>query len=796
MYCLLCAVCAFSFVACVDQSFDLNNVSKEVTVGSGTTVVPLGYIENKTISDLLGGQDIEGLEKDADGNLSFNYSSSKETISIDDISTEFKIPAIASSFTVDYPQFDLDMASIEIEESSSLSVAGLEDFVDLSFGNKGYYIPEGIALPRVSGAYSKVFDGSDLNIAFDVPEQIGSIRKIYFADIEAGHNGAPVRLSINLNDLADVNGGGKFNYSLNFSGGKFKVLDADNTVVCNGNSCSGVVELDPGVKSTELVLYVESLENTSSLGADHRFDVPFAVSFDMGFELNIKSGYFSLNNLPDVEFSMDLGFKDAEVTINGDTTILDYTVTEGDVISVKGLPKEVKMINRIALKQDEKAVVSVYARGFSWLDEDITENFEVAVKLPEFLNLRSIPGEGYELNEATGEFRASIAALDRGVEVAVESLDFGVDGIVPDENGVVELAFTPEIVARIVDDATFNVSSLMHDGDLNVSIGIKESLFCIESLSGKVDYVYEVDQQFKLTGLDKINVEIGGLGIKPVIEVNIEHPLTMPVSLSGSVTPCANGVVNEQNKVTFENVNIKAATYANGEVVPAKINLVIADESLRGQYSDPKYTFVACDVTKLLVGTLPDTFDINLKLGVDSSEIQTLYVTDDISISYAYKVNVPLSIDDSFEINYKGQVTDLNDVFETVAGYDIEVGDITLIATVANSTPLELAADVTLVDVNGDPTAVQVLMDDDTKICGSSDGVTAAESVVRLTLDLGADGKLSRVSEVDGVSLELTASSAANDTAVSLNNNQYVGVKLQLELAGGVTVDLDKLMQQ
>jgi hypothetical protein len=64
-----------------------------------------------------------------------------------------------------------------------------------------------------------------------------------------------------------------------------------------------------------------------------------------------------------------------------------------------------------------------------------------------------------------------------------------------------------------------------------------------------------------------------------------------------------------------------------------------------------------------------------------------------------------------------------------------------------------------------------------------------------LTLDLGADGKVSSVGEVDGVRLELSASSAANDTAVPLNNNQYVGVKLQLELAGGVTVDLDKLMQ-
>lgn len=790
------AVCAFALVACVDESFNLDDVSTEVTIGNGTTVLPLGYIENKTISDLLGGQDIEGLEKDEEGNLSFNYSSEGDTININSVSTEFEIPAIENSFMVDYPQFNFDMGTIKIEQEATLPITGLEDFVYLSFGNNGYYIPEDITLPSVSGSYSKVFDGSDLNIAFDVPEQIGSINKIYFTDAEAGHGGAPVRLTINLNDLANVSGGGKLNYTLNLAGGKFRVLDANNVVVCDGNSCTGVVELGAGVETTEVVLYVESLANTSALNANHRFEVPLAISFDMDFELQMQSGYFALNNLPDVEFSMDLGFKDAEITIAGGTNLLDCAVKEGDAIAVTGLPEEVEMINSISLKQDDRAIVRMYARGLSWLGDDITDNIEVAVNLPEFLKLRSIAGQGYEFNEATGELKASIAALDSGIEIGVESLDFGANGLVPDESGTIELMFAPQIVARIVDNATFNVSSLMHEGDLEVNIGIEESLLCIESLSGKVDYAYEVNQKFELAGLDQLNLEIGGLGLKPVIEVKIEHPLTMSVALSGSVTPSAKGVVNEQNKVAFEDIKIKAATYANGDIVPAEVNLVIADESLRDKYADPKYTFVACDVTKLLVGTLPDAFDINLKLAVDSSEVQTLYVTDDISISYEYKVDVPFTLDNSFEINYSGEVTGLNSIFETVAGYDIKVGDVTLIATVVNSTPLEFAAKVALIDENGELTEAQVRIDDDAKILGSSDGVTPAESVVRLALDLGADGKLSNVSVVDGVQLELTASSAANETSVSLNNNQFVGVKLQLELAGGVTVDFDKLMQK
>ena len=58
VYRLLGAVCAFATIACVDQSFDLNNVSKEVTVGSGTTTLPLGYLNDKSLGELLDGNDI------------------------------------------------------------------------------------------------------------------------------------------------------------------------------------------------------------------------------------------------------------------------------------------------------------------------------------------------------------------------------------------------------------------------------------------------------------------------------------------------------------------------------------------------------------------------------------------------------------------------------------------------------------------------------------------------------------------------------------------------------------------
>ena len=73
VYRLLGAVCAFATIACVDQSFDLNNVSTEVTVGSGTTTLPLGYLNDKSLGELLEGNDIEGLHADENGDLGHVY---------------------------------------------------------------------------------------------------------------------------------------------------------------------------------------------------------------------------------------------------------------------------------------------------------------------------------------------------------------------------------------------------------------------------------------------------------------------------------------------------------------------------------------------------------------------------------------------------------------------------------------------------------------------------------------------------------------------------------------------------
>ncbi len=782
------AVCAFATIACVDQSFDLNNVSKEVTVGSGKTTLPIGYIEDKTLGDLLEGQDIEGLTIDENGNLSFSYEGESETINIEGISTEFEIPQIESSFDVDYPSFNLDLDKITIEAYENINVSGFEGYSGTNFT-----IPNGVSIP-ISGSYSKEFKGSDFNLSFDVPEHVESINNIYFRDSEGDHNGAPLNVHVDFNGLAEVNGGGTLTFDFNIDGGTFRILNAEDSLIYEGKRYADNITVAAGAKSLDFVVYIESIAPEATIDENHQIEIPLEFSYNMSFNLTTKGGTVNLNSLPKVKLETTFEYHDAEIAIDTDNDLINYAVENNDPIEITGLPTELKMVNRVSMLQNDDSILNFYAHGMDWLG-DLAEDIEVVVGLPSYLKLHHVDGESYDYNEATCEITTTIAQLDKGVKIAIEALDFGAEGLEPDSAGEIELDFEPSIRAHFKEGAQVNVSALKHEEELNIEVGIDESRLAIESFSGKVDYTYEVDQSFEISGLEDLdlNLEIDGIGIKPIIEVNITHPLTISAMLSGSVTPSVGGVANEANAVSFNNIELKPATYSNGAIEDAEVILIIADESLRASYTDERYTFVACDVTQLLCGSIPDALDINLELSVNSEQTQTLYITDNLSISYGYRLDVPFAIDDSLKVRYSDEIGDLNSLFTQLAEYDIQVGDVVLIATITNTTPLQLAAQATLKDAEGNNTEAQVTIADGAIIEGSADGKTPQVSALRFELELGEDGKVANIANVDAVAFDLEATSAAGEQSVALSTEQYLGVKLQVELNGGITVDIDKL---
>lgn len=766
----------------------MDDISLEVTVGSETTTLPLGYFEQKSLRELIGDQELEGLEEGADGSLSFKYAGEPESFGFEGVTREFEIEEITSSFKVDYPQFDFDMEGVILERSADIDiVTGFEEFES----NGSYYIPQLENMPKICGEYHMDINEDDMHLKFDVPEQVKQVNKVIFRDLDPYHHGAPMEISVNLNDFAKINGGGQLTFDLTIEGGQFRILDSQNNKICDGAHYNQTYPIAAGAETIDFVIYIESLTNTVAIDENHHIDIPIKLTYDMSFELTAKSGTFKLNEKPHIELSSDFEYGDADVSIDPEVELVDCKVEENAPISIEGLPEQLKAVNRVNMLQDENAILKFYTHGLEWLDDDVAKNLEVVVELPHYLKLHAVSNESYKYDDDTHLLTTTIANLDDGVMIGVDALDFGGEGIEP-ADGKILLEFEPAIRAHFAKDSSLNVSALQHDGDLELTVGIEELKLCVESISGRVDYSYDIDQEFEISGLDDINIEIGGLGLKPVFEVNISHPLTIEAMLSGTITPCQGGVAVEQNALTFSDIALAAARYENGSITPSDIRLIIADKSLREKYASQECTFVECDVEKLLQGSLPDGFKINLTLGIDSTEVKTLYIADSFDITYDYSVDIPITLDNSLNISYADEIYELNSTFSALADYDIKVEDVTLIAVVANSTPLELAAEVTLKDVNGNDTEAQVRIDEGAKILGSTNG-EVVESRLRLGIDLGDSASIAKLAEVDGIAFALNATSAAVDDSVALSLDQTIGVKLQLEVAGGVTIDLESL---
>lgn len=807
LYRLTGAISLFVLVSCVNDSFDLDNVSKEVTLGSGTTIVPLGYIENKTLETMLGNAGIEGLQTDENGNLSYKFSGSGDTLHFESMSTEFEIPEIAVSFDVEYPQFDLESEQIVIDEQGDMNVdlskldrlkEAIHEQTGVVIPENEYFIPEelpeGVEIPEVSGHFGEVFDEDDWHLELDLPEQIENVSKVYFRDIDSGHHGAPMHLTVDFKDLAAINGGGTLRFDLKVDGGTLNILNSNDELTAVHDDAHYFEEyrIESGVESFDFAIYVESLINDIPIDINHHLDIPLELTFDVQFTLDTKPGHFELNTMPHIELFADFEYGDADVIVDSSKELVESHVTMAEPIEVSGMPAEVKRIYSVNMKQDENASLCLFTHGLGWLEE-YADDIEVVVALPEYLTLHALDHSGCDYNPESRVLTATAAAMEEGVELAIESLDFGTEGKAP-VDGALSLNFEADVKAHFRESVDLKVSSLSHEKDLTIEVGIESTELTMESVCGNIDYSYNVEQKFELGGLNTMGMDIKGLGIKPVIEVNITHPLTMTAKLSGKITPSADGVVNEKGAISFEGIDIKPATYANGDIQPADMILVIADESLREEYSGAQYTFVSCNVSDLLLGTMPDTLDIELSIDVDEEQTQTLYLADSMVIDYGYNVDVPIAVDDSLEVYYEGQVSGLNSTFDMVSGYDFSVGDVTIIATIVNTTPLEFDAEITLKDVDGELTEAQVFVGEDDRVLGSVDGVTPQESVVRLSLDLGSSGHISKLALVDAIQVDLAALSAAKDGSVALNNSQYVGIKLQLELSGGLTIDIEKLL--
>ena len=325
--------------------------------------------------------------------------------------------------------------------------------------------------------------------------------------------------------------------------------------------------------------------------------------------------------------------------------------------------------------------------------------------------------------------------------------------------------------------------------EVKISTGVEATSLKVQSICGRIAYGYEHSETIQLGNFSaSMPLEIEGDGLSPIIRINLGNPLTLDASICARLVPISGGVAHPDNAVVFEDVAIKAAHYLDGEIIPTLTTLVLADESHREEFSGESYTFIPCSVGKLLNGSLPDALELELKVQTDDTQVSTLYVADSFTLTYGYGIDIPLAFNKDLAIGYSDTASGLKSAFEQLANFNLKVGDVALIVNSVNTVPLQFIIKAELLDSYGEPTPINVrLPEGGGVIAGSTNGVEAAESQMRLELDI-PEGSLSRLGEVDAIRFDFKARGVGEERA-PLTESQSLSVVLQMELNGGITID-------
>ncbi|MBR5821953.1 MAG: hypothetical protein IKY51_03790 [Alistipes sp.] len=829
-YRCMAVVCAIVAVACVDEDFSFDKVSKEVSVIDGKTTLPIGSLEKQTLGSLLGADTElpEGFVKNEDGSYTFTDRMEPESAGLGDFDlsqlTSFTLERMASEFEVELPSLSFDAPALKVDAQTPINtdIAPVQSFLDqvracgVQVDTNEGTIPEDIDVllqylwpdfewPSFETSYSETYNDK---FTFDVPEQIAGVNKIYFERVEEnGPDGAPFRLSVALNGLAGISNGGDVLIKLSMPDNvTFKTNKGDNSV----SSYSETIHVEPGESNIDFEIYFEYIDASAVEVVDGKFDMELGMTCEIGFKFGTKAGYYNLNQKPTIELYSEFKLKDAEVEFANNATIMDFELEEPFDIQIPNLPEQIKSINRIDLTDD--TALNIFINGFDALKES-GEYIAIDMTLPDFIEFNVPADARYSYDAENHKITTSLAAISDGLEIGFDAIDFG-EGYAP-VNGEVALTYQPEIKVYFDSAQTVNIMSFLPVDEatgepirkLDIEAGLDETVVGLESVSANIDLgdMGNINKSISLEDLQELNelpIAIEGSGLSPVIVIEIVNPITLAPEIHAAITPVSGDVRDEENKFAFD-AQIKAAQYVDGEVVPATTKLVLGKSNRAAEYpAEEGYSFHAFDNIESLIKTpVPESIDLSASVVLPNDGLVELHVSDSLDIKFGYSIEMPLAFDNTLGISYEDKVSILDngksplaDVAETEG---IKVGDVAIIAEFETTLPLELEVTTTLYDKEGNELPTKIgLTEGGNIVKGSADGVTPEKSTLRLQFNLADEnGSLKELADIADVGFKIAARcSAADGVVAALRDEQYIAAELKLEIDGGITVDLAEVI--
>lgn len=818
-YRCMAVVCAIVAVSCVDEEFSMDKVSKEVSVIDGKTVLPIGSLEKVSLGDLLGSETElpEGIIKNEDGSYELFYELPTANIAPDgfELPTSFDIAASSSSFNIDLPSLDFSNYGAGVKETFGLDLPLGDKFQQLLqnavAGETEFEITSLMfnIIPEDQRQFAKeLSEEVEIDeIKFDLPEQIKSLNRVIFDSPVEGHDGAPFGVHLDLKGFAGINGGGHFHFILK-SKANLIINDSNNKgIIPTTEGDYNVYTIESDIEAEEesigFDIYIAAIDSEPT--QDRTVVIDPSMVFDIDFELNAKAGVLKLDGnggilMPEVTIESTFALADAEVVFDSSVDLFNFEFggegTEGFNIEIDQLPEQIKSIDRVELTDDSKIVL--YATNLDWLGDAVS----LDLKMPARLRIRE--NEGYTYNTETNTLSTTIGAINNKLNILFDAIDLSE---MTSEGGPIVIEFNPSGRVHFTDNTTTSINGFLpKDGsNINVEVGIGESSIGFESISAEIDFSYPLNESFPVgeeLGEESLErIQFKGFGLSPILQIMITNPLTIEANIEASIAPVVGGEVQEENSILIP-ATIKKAIFdeATGEVIPTTTRIVLAKEEHKAKYPESEgYTFIECNLDKLFTSSIPDRIALSAEVGLPK-EMITLHLTDSLEFSYGGSFSLPIAFDNQLSISYEDKINILDDEgnspLASVASTDgIKVGDIAFIAEFETTLPLEFEVLTTLYDKAGKELPTKIgFAEGSNVIKGSTDGVTPMIYPLRLQFNLADErGSLKELADIASVGLKIAISSNAENGAVSLKDDQYISAVLQLEIDGGVTVDLSTI---
>lgn len=748
--------------SCVDKDFRLDDIDTEITVGNDDLVIPLGYVEEKSIGEIIG-TNIEELTADADGNYSIGYKGN-DSFAIDGISERgFSTGSQSIDTDISYPHVEITDVAYNIDSSFTVGLPEQLSFIT--------------SLPQDLNTAITADNAVDFAIDLTIPQQIAAVNKIYLGEDKKG---AKIDFTLDFNGVAPINGGGRSTIAFTAPEGYELWNGIDETTA--GNTLTISESVASGATSRTFAIYLRSIDTSHYTIENGKMQFAGQLQSVIRYEFTAKGGRtFDPSDKPQIRLASALKYRDADVALSRFS--LDDTIRRlEESLIIRDIIKEIKYVSEVVLKNTR---ITVRITGIDWLSDTLAEAANVKIKLPAMFVL-----------EDTGLHLDDAGNIDTNIKQLREGLTIGLAKIVPDEifrtpdaDGKIDLGFAVDVtIGEIAQGLRVKASELLYNSNVSIGISFMDATFYIESIAGKVAYSATEHTSLDLSNIAEYDISAKDLDVSPVLSFAIDNPFSVPIDAVVELVPYKDGTPITDNKVTARGIDIAAASRTDS----AHTDIVIAKADRRGDF--PAAKFVEADITRLFKGTMPDKVDVLIHAATDEEESYTIYARERYDVAYTYDVDIPLAFGENFSISYSDTIKDLDDAFADLADQDITVGEVSITAAVSNSTPLDFAIDALLLDSEGNPTEAQIVIDDThNKALGSTDG-KVRESVVVLHVVLGDDNNLRHLADAVALRLTLTAETAkGGQSGLKLNKNQTLSATLKLNIKGGITTDIDKL---